>query len=108
EFVHEEIRHVREGKHGARSTKQSYRDRALQGEARGSKVAAAEGGDILGENADSSGPRLYKGAEITGARGFAPEIQGDSDSPPAGGQASGIPHSIIAASARQRRTARAG
>ena len=41
EYVREEIHHVREGKHGARSPKQGHRDRPLQGEARGRFAAAA-------------------------------------------------------------------
>ena len=42
EFVREEIEHVREGKHGARSTQQSHRHRALQGSPRRREVAAAK------------------------------------------------------------------
>jgi len=42
EFVHEEIRHVREGKHGARSTKAGHRHRSFQSEARRRETAGNE------------------------------------------------------------------
>ena len=45
EFVHEEIEHVRRGKHGARSTKQAIAIGLVQGSARGSEApSAGQGG----------------------------------------------------------------
>lgn len=41
EFVREEIQHVREGKHGARSNKQRHRDWTFEGSAIWSKTAPA-------------------------------------------------------------------
>ena len=41
EFVREEIEHVREGKHGARSTQAGDRDRIVQGTASWGEAAAA-------------------------------------------------------------------
>jgi hypothetical protein len=42
EFVREEIEHVREGKHGARSTKQSDSDRTVKSSSRGREVATSK------------------------------------------------------------------
>ena len=44
EFVREEFDHIREGQHGARSTKPGDRDRALKGAARGREARRAEEG----------------------------------------------------------------
>ena len=43
EFVHEEIEHVREGKHGARSTKQAIAIGLSKARKKGAKVPAKAG-----------------------------------------------------------------
>ena len=59
EFVREEVHHVREGKHGARSAKQAHRHRSLQGSPGWRQTEAAGRRQNFGRHPEESatGPR---------------------------------------------------
>ena len=61
EFIREEMHHIREGKHGARSTKQAIAIGLSKGARDGRQVAAAEEGASVEEDAHQRGPRLPGG-----------------------------------------------
>ena len=57
------MEHIREGKHGARSTQAGDCHRAVEGAAGGSQIAAAEAGDDAGEDARAGQARFEKRAD---------------------------------------------
>jgi hypothetical protein len=73
EFVREEIEHIREGKHGARSTKQAIAIGLSKARRGGRRLAAAEGRHGLGEDAPERGERVSSRAHRR-SRGFAHPI----------------------------------
>lgn len=62
EFVHEEIEHVREGKHGARSAKQAIAIGLSKARRSGVKVPAPEKGEASEETRKKAKSDLEKGA----------------------------------------------
>ncbi len=63
EFVKEEMDHIREGKHGAASTKQAIAIGLSKARTRWSGSATAEEGAHLGEDAQVGGERLSQGTQ---------------------------------------------
>ncbi len=62
EFVHEEIEHVREGKHGARSTKQAIAIGLSKARRAGVKLAPPEKGKASEETREKAARDVKKGA----------------------------------------------
>src|SRR2546422_9847432 len=65
EFVREEIEHVREGKHGARSAKQAIAIGLSKARRAGVKLPPPKKGKGFREDADSGGAQLCARADIT-------------------------------------------
>jgi len=65
EFVHQEIEHVREGKHGARSTKQAIAIGLSEARRAGVKVAAPKKGTASTSTRDKAKKDLAAGAKGT-------------------------------------------
>ena len=61
EFVREEMDHIREGKHGARSTRQAIWHRSFEGSPVGREAAGAEEGSVVRKDAPASGARSSQG-----------------------------------------------
>ena len=61
EFVHEEIEHIREGKHGARSTKQAIAIGLSKARRAGVKLPPPEKGEALVRNAQAGQARPQEG-----------------------------------------------
>jgi hypothetical protein len=60
EFVREEMRHIREGKHGAANTKTGHRHRTFQGPTRRRRTAAAERRQYIGAHPQTGATRQSK------------------------------------------------
>src|SRR5262249_52683909 len=105
EFVHEEIRHIREGKHGARSTKQAIAIGLSKARRAGVKLPASAGpsratrrggaaqagtGTERGPPGPArSGPRAAGGAPKQGGGPGGPKRAPSKKAPPAAGKAGG-------------------
>lgn len=63
EFVHEEIEHIREGKHGARSTKQAIAIGLAKARRAGVDLPAPEKGTVSEETRKQAARDLRKGAK---------------------------------------------
>jgi Family of unknown function (DUF6496) len=74
EFVHEEIEHVREGKHGARSTKQAIAIGLSKARRAGIKLPPPKG---VSKNAGSSRTRRRQGETSILAKDFIEKITRD-------------------------------
>jgi hypothetical protein len=61
EFVHEEIEHIREGKHGARSTKQAIAIGLSKARRAGVKLPVPEKGEASAETREQAARDLRKG-----------------------------------------------
>ena len=69
EFVREEMEHIREGQHGARSPEQGYSNWPLQSASSRSQVAASEARQ--GTNKTSGQARSHKRARRTPQKAFS-------------------------------------
>jgi hypothetical protein len=65
EFVHEEIEHIREGKHGARSTKQAIAIGLSKARRAGVKLPPPEKGEASKETRDQAKRDVKKGKKTT-------------------------------------------
>lgn len=65
EFVHEEIEHIREGKHGARSAKQAIAIGLSKARRAGVKLPAPEKGEASKETREQAKRDLKKGSKAT-------------------------------------------
>jgi hypothetical protein len=71
EFVREEMHHIREGKHGGCFAETGYRNRTLEGPARGRKARTTSSRQDLRKHAAKSGSRLRKGPDSCGSQNLA-------------------------------------
>src|SRR2546426_4182585 len=71
EFVHEEIKHIREGKHGARSTKQAIAIGLSKARRAGVKLPPPEKGEASEETRTQAARALAKGQK-SGAKSPSP------------------------------------
>jgi hypothetical protein len=108
EFVREEIEHIREGKHGARSTKQAIAIGLSKARRAGVKLPPPDKGKVSEETrthaardyakgqrttAQTRGPRLCQGTEDDRSDTIPKEIASRPHSTPARRQGGSIPHS---------------
>ena len=68
EFVHEEIEHIREGKHGARSTKQAIAIGLSKARRAGVELPVPEKGEASASTRKQAARDLRKGKARTGAK----------------------------------------
>jgi hypothetical protein len=102
EFVHEEIEHIREGKHGARSAKQAIAIGLSKARRAGVELAAAKEGEGIREDSNPGGARLREGPDLRGKGSFSQEIACHKGSSSARGSAGRLSQGALPSGARER------
>lgn len=79
EFVREEMEHIREGKHGARSTKQAIAIGLSKARRAGVNLPPPKAGKSSDETRTQAARDYKQGAEIPQPHAFSHEVAGDQE-----------------------------